>query len=120
MRLDIITRLISLTLVPVLLQGCLIIKLRPLGKSEAVTRDDLPKLDRLEGDRVHSFLGPDRIPAIDEPRFVPASEADFMAEQEQVIGVVRDGVAKAYSLWHLDRHEIVNDRLARDPVAVTW
>ncbi len=43
-----------------------------------------------------------------------------MNKNEMVIGVVHDGVAKAYSVWHLDRHEIVNDVVADDPIAVTW
>ncbi|MCH9647015.1 MAG: DUF3179 domain-containing protein [Deltaproteobacteria bacterium] len=109
-----------LTATSLLLQGCIVLKLRPVGKSEEVQREDLPRLKRLEGDRVYSFLGPDRIPAIDEPRFVPASQADFMVEDEAVVGVIHQGQARAYSLWHLDRHEIVNDQLGEDPIAVTW
>jgi hypothetical protein len=34
---------------------------------------------------------------------------------------VFDGtVAKAYSLWQLDHHEIVNDTLGDVPIATTW
>lgn len=83
-------------------------------------RDDLPRPRSIEGDEVSTLLPPDAIPSIDDPRFVPASEADFMQPDEPVLGVVHDGVAKAYSIWHLDRHEIVNDRIGDDPVAVTW
>jgi len=101
-------------------QACLLTDLRPLGKPGEVQRDDLPKLRSLEGDRVYSFLGPDAIPAIDDPSFVAADAADFMDDDEDVIGVVHGGVAKAYSLWHLDRHEVVNDWFGREPVAVTW
>lgn len=83
-------------------------------------RGDLPRPRTLQGDKVSTLLPPDAIRSIDDPRFVPASEADFMQPGEPVVGVVRDGVAKAYSIWHLDRHEIVNDRIGNDPVAVTW
>lgn len=83
-------------------------------------QDDLPRPKKIEGDAVSTLLPPDAIPAIDDPRFVPASEAGFMRDDEPVVGLVVDGVAKAYSLWHLDRHEIVNDTVAGDPVAVTW
>lgn len=83
-------------------------------------RDDLPRPEVIDGDKVSTLLPPDGIPSIDDPEFVPASEADFMQPDEPVLGIVRDGVAKAYSVWHLDRHEIVNDRLGDDPVAVTW
>ena len=94
--------------------------LRPVGKPGDVRKSDLPKVERLQGDRVYSLIGPDSIPAIDEPELVSAKEADFMSFDEQVIGVVRNGVAHAYSVWHLDRHEIVNDWLGSEPVAVTW
>lgn len=80
----------------------------------------LPKIDAIDGDRVHTLLPPDRIRAIDKPRFAPAANAKFMKDDEPVVGVVHNGIAKAYSLWHLDQHEIVNDSFADDPVAVTW
>lgn len=102
------------------LQGCLILDLRPVGKPGDVRKADLPKVSKVEGDRVYSLIGPDSIPAIDAPEMVPATQADFMADDEQVIGLVHGDVAKAYSIWHLDRHEIVNDWVGREPVAVTW
>ena len=109
-----------LAVVGVLLQGCLLIDLRPRGQGIGVTKQDLPQVKALEGDKVYKFLGPDRIPAIDQPRMVPADQADFMADDELVLGVVAGGEARAYSLWHLDRHEIVNDELAGEPIAATW
>ena len=102
------------------LQGCLLIKTRPMGQGIGVTSSDLPQVEELEGDKVYSLIQPDRIPAIDEPSLVPVAEADFMADDELVLGVVLGGVAKAYSLWHLDRHEIVNDWLGDEPIATTW
>jgi hypothetical protein len=84
-------------------------------------KGDLPRFETLEGSRVSALLPPDAIPAIDTPQFVSASEASaFMKDDEPVLGVMHDGTAKAYSLWHLDRHEIVNDRLGSQGVAVTW
>lgn len=112
--------LLSLVFLALAAQGCLLLDLRPVGRPGEVKKHDLPKVQRYQGDRVYSFLGPDSIPAIDEPQMVAASEASFMDDDEQVIGVVHDGVAKAYSVWHLDRHEVVNDWLGREPVAVTW
>ncbi len=94
-----------------LLAGC-----RQSAAQDAV----LPRVDQIDGDRVYTLLPPDAIPAIDQPRFVPASAAAFMRDDEPVVGVVEGGVAKAYSTWHLDRHEIVNDSVAGKPVAVTW
>jgi hypothetical protein len=64
--------------------------------------------------RIRRVLPQDAIPAIHRPVFVTRAEAEpMMSEDEPVLGVVDpvSGVAKAYSLWQLDRHEIVNDRL---------
>jgi len=80
----------------------------------------LPHVDQIDGDRVHAILQPDAIRSIDQPQFVRASEASFMRNDEPVVGVVQNGVAKAYSAWHLDHHEIVNDNIGGKPVAVTW
>lgn len=80
----------------------------------------LPHVEQIDGDRVHTLLRPDVIASIDEPHFVRASEATFMRDDEPVVGIVANGIAKAYSTWHLDHHEIVNDTLGGKPVAVTW
>jgi hypothetical protein len=62
----------------------------------------------------------DGIPAIVTPGFVSAREASFLAVDDRVIGVVRNGQAKAYPLRILNWHEIVNDRVAGDPLAITY
>jgi hypothetical protein len=74
-----------------------------------------------DGDPVFRVLAPGAIPAIDEPRFVRDQEADEqMAPEEPVLGLVLGDEARAYSLWQLDRHEIVNDRIAGTALAATW
>jgi len=76
---------------------------------------------RFDGEPMYTVLPPDRIPAIRVPEFVTGEQADrLMAPDEPVLGVVVDGDARAYSLWHLDRHEIVNDTIAGRAVAATW
>lgn len=73
------------------------------------------------GDPVYRVLPPDRIPAISDPHFVKGSAAGAqMRADEPVLGIVLGGAARAYSLWQLDRHEIVNDRLAGRPITATW
>jgi hypothetical protein len=62
----------------------------------------------------------DAIPAIDRPTFVTAADARFMQPREYVIGITDGSVAKAYSTWQLNAHEIVNDTLNGRPIAVTW
>jgi len=61
----------------------------------------------------------DCIPSIDEPEYVSA-EQGFMAEDTIVLGVDFGGEQRAYPLPIMDRHEIVNDRVGGQPVAVTW
>ena len=76
----------------------------------------------VDGSPVHNVLPVDAIPAILEPTFVSGKAADrIMADEEQVIGVVGPkGTAVAYSTWHLDHHEIVNDMVDGVALAVTW
>ena len=73
------------------------------------------------GDEVYQVLPIGAIPAIDEPKFVSGDEADRqMQSQEPILGVIVDGEARAYSLWQLDAHEIVNDEIAGTAIAATW
>jgi|FaiFalDrversion2_1042247.scaffolds.fasta_scaffold01394_3 hypothetical protein len=63
----------------------------------------------------------DGIPALDNPRFVSAKEAEkFLSRQDRVLGVALNGAAKAYPLKILNWHEIVNDTVGGRPVLVTW
>ena len=80
----------------------------------------LPRVSVIEGDPVLTVLGPDTIASLDDPKFVAASQASFMRGDEPVVGIISGGVAKAYSIWHLDHHEIVNDDIGGRAVAVTW
>lgn len=59
------------------------------------------------------------IPAIRQPTFVSADEADI-DKKSWVLGVVIDGQAKAYSLNLLNSHEIVNDRIGSTKFAAVW
>ena len=75
----------------------------------------------VDGDPVIQLLPRDGIVPIDEPVMVPADEGDaFMKDEEWVLGVFDGKQARAYSTWHLDRHEVVNDRLSETPIAATW
>lgn len=65
------------------------------------------------------LLDRDAIPAIRNPRFVPADTAK-LAEGEKVLGVVIGGEARAYPLIDLDAHEIVDDVVGGKPIAATW
>jgi hypothetical protein len=73
------------------------------------------------GDDVYQVLPVGAIPAIDNPEFVSGAHADRQMQlHEPVLGVIVQGQARAYSLWQLDAHEIVNDRIAGVAIAATW
>ncbi|MFU8896654.1 MAG: DUF3179 domain-containing protein [Gammaproteobacteria bacterium] len=62
----------------------------------------------------------DCIPSIDKPRFVAASDADFLGDEDVVMALRINGEARAYPVAILNYHEIVNDVVAGRPVAVTY
>jgi len=64
-------------------------------------------------------VGHDGIPSIDEPRFARAADVG-LPDCERVFGVALDGDVRAYPQRILVRHEIVNDVVGGDPVAVTY
>ena len=59
------------------------------------------------------------IPAIYEPQFVDAEDAEI-AGDAWIFGVEMDGETHAYSLNLLNHHEVVNDVLAGQPIASVW
>ena len=68
-----------------------------------------------------SLLEKDSIQAIDEPEFQTAEAASSaMDPDERVIGIEINGDARAYPIPILSVHEIVNDEIGGEPVAITW
>ncbi len=66
-------------------------------------------------------LAPDSIPAVDEPFFVGAHEADeYLTDDEAVVVLTVKGDARAYPIQILVWHEIVNDTVGGVPVAITY
>ncbi len=59
------------------------------------------------------------IPAIDNPVYVEASEAQIR-DEAWVLGVIIDGQARAYSLELLNSHEVVNDSIGDTDFAAVW
>jgi hypothetical protein len=63
----------------------------------------------------------DGIPSLDDPKHVATEQADaWLAPNEPVIRLKRDGEARAYPLQILVWHEVANDRLGGVPVVVTF
>ena len=64
--------------------------------------------------------GKDGIPALSNPEFVSAGDADFMRPDELVLGMKEGNVVKAYPHQILDWHEIINDKAGSRKFAVTY
>lgn len=66
--------------------------------------------------------GPDGIPALTYPTMVPAGNQDalYLRDDDRVLGIVIDGVARAYPHNIMWWHEIVNDTLAGQKVTVSF
>ena len=62
----------------------------------------------------------DGIPSIDNPKFVSSDDAHFVSDSDIVIGLNLNGDSRAYPLFILVWHEIVNDNVGGIPVAVTY
>ena len=95
----------------------------PAPQSAATSDESAPATvsDEERDLKIVTLLPFDAIPAILEPEFVSAEEADAELEpQSLVMGLSIDGDHRAYSIPTLSSHEIVNDTVGGKPVAVTW
>jgi len=66
--------------------------------------------------------GPDRdgIPSIDDPKFLKVRNVDFMEDEDRVLGIIINGVSKAYPIKILNWHEIVNDSIGDVFYSITY
>lgn len=63
---------------------------------------------------------PDGIPDLANPSMISAGEADYLAADERVFGVAINGEARAYPLRIVNAHEMVNDSVGGEPIALSW
>ena len=63
---------------------------------------------------------PDGIPDLLEPKMLAADEAEFLDDDERVFGVSINGDARAYPLRIINGHEMVNDVVGGEPIALAW
>ena len=70
-------------------------------------------------DAIRTLLPFDAIPAITDPQFVSANDARLDVDAP-VIGVNFNDDSRAYSLYLLNGHEIVNDVVGGLNIATTW
>lgn len=63
----------------------------------------------------------DGIPALSDPSFIPAAQETRLTDREPVLTYAPDGEPpRAYPIRYLMWHEIVNDEVAGQPIAVTF
>lgn len=60
------------------------------------------------------------IPAINIPKFTPASQVTFLADSSIIIGIKINDIIRAYPVEIMDWHEVVNDQFDSIPVAITY
>lgn len=68
----------------------------------------------------HGGPARDGIPAISQPDFITASQADFLNDADRVLGISMQGQQRAYPVRILNYHEIVNDRFGDTAVMVSY
>lgn len=91
----------------------------PYAKSQTKNSFDLSK-SSIPVEEIKSGGPPkDGIPAIDNPKFLKASETS-LKKQARILGVYENGIAKAYPIAILNYHEIVNDHFGEQAVVITY
>jgi hypothetical protein len=63
---------------------------------------------------------PDGIPPVDEPRFLPAEDVPWLADDEPVVSLSIGDEHRAYPVQVMVWHEIVNDTVDGTPVSITY
>ena len=106
------------------------VTITPTSSSVTLPEMDVSELEIMETDGVKHLIpldkikggGPpkDGIPSIDNPVFATVLDSQFMSDSDTVIGLEINGQAKAYPLFILVWHEIVNDKVGGLPVSITY
>ena len=86
----------------------------------AVAYPAAPSADPIRADEIVTVIPQDAKTALVDPAYLAAAQASDIQPSEEVIGVVIDGDARAFPLATLNVHEIVDDVIGGQPVAVTW
>jgi hypothetical protein len=81
--------------------------------------DDAESLIRVE-EILWGGVRVDGIPALNQPRMIPAEEADYLIPEEPVFGIAINGEAHAYPLRIIDWHEMANDFIGGVPVTLAY
>ncbi len=63
---------------------------------------------------------PDGIPDLINPPAIPVAAADYLGDGERVFGVSINGEHRAYPLRIVNAHEMANDTLGGEPIALAY
>ncbi len=63
---------------------------------------------------------PDGIPDLQNAPILPASEQDYLQPSDRVFGVSINGEHRAYPLRIVNAHEMANDVLGGEPIALAY
>ena len=84
-----------------------------LASAEETARIDLTEL-------VYGAVLPDGIPDLQNSPVIPGSEADYLEPVDRVFGVSINGEHRAYPLRIVNGHEMANDVLGGEPIALPY
>lgn len=84
-----------------------------LRDADKVSRIDLTEV-------VWGGVPPDGIPDLRNPPRIPAQDADYLGPDERVFGVSISGQHRAYPLRIVNAHEMANDVLGGEPIALAY
>jgi len=65
-------------------------------------------------------VGRDGIPSVDNPSFTKASEVNFLDDNALILGIKVGDVIKGYPHPILDWHEVINDEVGNEKIALTY
>ena len=65
-------------------------------------------------------VGPDGIPDLQFAPTLTADEADYLGPEERVFGVSINGEHRAYPLRIMNPHEMANDIVGGEPIALAY
>jgi len=116
------------TLVKIYLVACMTFSCRsgddvvpdtnPSGGNGTPTQDDTWLVSQNEV--LDGGPGKDGIPSIDNPKFVTSTDINFMEDEELVLAMNINGEIKGYTHPVLDWHEIVNDEIGGEKIAIVY
>ena len=84
-----------------------------LGDADETSRIDLTEL-------AWGGVAPDGIPDLQFAPTLPADQADYLGADERVFGVSINGEHRAYPLRIMNPHEMANDVLGGEPIALAY